>query len=483
MSLRERVHRLLLTLQGRAWRLPAPIRKLARRLMRRVEQDVSEIELETWESPLVQPGSNKHEQLEPPPSVAVEPGGADDESPRSVQGHCVVLTDVLDVGGVDEFAALLAKRLPSVGWRVSVVKTGVPGGYLADQLIHEGVSVTEAPSPDDLVGVLRRLDPDVISAHAPLDWALDCAHVLGIPVVEVLHGAPTPLTTNWGLEERRSRKVTAFITVSEFVRQHYLSGNPDYPTGAVIAVPIGYDPTARPRVDRGRARAWLGLTTQFLFTSLGRCSAEKNTYGLVDAFAQVARSVPDAHLLVAGRVDDRTYAWQVLRMIESQPEEVRRRIHLRDNTSAVSAVLAASDCFVMDSFYEGWGMASVEALAAGVPIIRSDTGGALEQIGAGGERGYLVGNPIGPADSVTWESISRSRFIEQANRNDLIGAMEAAVSARPIWADKRDTLATESQGLFPIVDFVGRHGAILTHAVAHPTSADFANSPWLDGML
>lgn len=483
MSTRERIHGLLLKLQGQAWRLPAPIRRLARRLMRRVESNVAEIELESWDTALIRAGAGMHRQVEPPWPVSVEPGIADQASSASPRGHCVVLTDVLDVGGVDEFAALLARRLPSAGWLVTLVKTGVPGGHLASQLVGEGVSVQEARSPDELSNVLRQLKPNVISAHAPSEWALDCARVLEIPVVEVLHGAPTPLTTNWELEPRRSRKVTAFIAVSQFVRQHYLSANPGYPSGAVIPVPIGYDPATRPRVDREQARAWLGLTTQFLFTSLGRCSAEKNTYGLVDAFASMAPSAPDAHLLVAGRIDDRTYARQVVRFIESQPDEVQARLHLRGNASAVSAVLAASDCFVMDSFYEGWGMASVEALAAGVPIIRSETGGALEQVGPDGERGYLVGNPIGPAGSVSWESISRSRFIEQANRDELIRAMRAAVTARSNWAERRDTLAAESLGLFPIADFVERHAEILTHATAHPTSVEFASTRASEGTV
>ncbi|MDN5763475.1 MAG: glycosyltransferase family 4 protein [Microlunatus sp.] len=377
---------------------------------------------------------------------------------------------------MDEFAALLARRLASVGWSVSVIKTGAPGGYLAEQLIAEGVQVMEAQSPAELEAALRGLNPDVVSAHAPASWCLGTVRLLKLPIVETLHGAPTPLTTDWRSEPERSTSITAFVAVSQFVRQHYLSGNPQYPADAVITVPIGYDPAARPRADRNISRGWLGLTTEFLFTSLGRCSAEKNTYGLIDAFADMARSAPDSHLLVAGRVDDPNYARHVVKLIGAQPRDVRVRIHLRENTSVVPAVLSASDCFVMDSFYEGWGMASVEALAAGLPIIRSDTGGAVEQVGPNGQRGYLVGNPVGCSGSVTWDSIARWRFSEQPNKAELSSAMLAAVEARDSWSHQRESIASKSMSLFPIADFVRQHAEILERAAAHPDSVAFAQA-------
>ena len=44
-------------------------------------------------------------------------------------------------------------------------------------------------------------------------------------------------------------------------------------------------------------------------------------------------------------------------------------------------LLAAADGFVLDSFFEGWSLASMEALFAGVPMVLSEVGGAREQIG------------------------------------------------------------------------------------------------------
>lgn len=56
--------------------------------------------------------------------------------------------------------------------------------------------------------------------------------------------------------------------------------------------------------------------------------------------------------------------------------------------------LAAADCFVLPSLKEGFGIAVLEAMAAGVPVIASKVGGILDII-EDGKTGFLVkpGNP------------------------------------------------------------------------------------------
>lgn len=433
MKPRALARRALLEAQARGLRPPAGLRRVSRRTLERIGVMQGAPELESWTAPLVA-GRAMGDPPGPRAGSAPRDAPAAASSPRSAAGgetrRCLILTDVLDTGGIDEFVALLARRLPEAGWPARVAKTGVPGGNLAAELAADGVAVHETATPEALGELLDSLRPDVITAHTAPLWALQTARSRGVPVVETLHGAPTPLATNWREEPERSSYVTAFVAVSEQVRRHYLAGNPTFPADAVVAVPIGYDPASRPASDRATAREWLGIGGEFLFTSLGRLSPEKNTYGMVAAFARLASGDPTCHLLSAGRVDDPVYAHHVARLVEAQPPHVRRRIHLRDATTKVAAVLAATDCFVMDSFYEGWGIASVEALAAGVPIIRSATGGAIEQIGEQGRRGYLVGNPAGDADRVSWEAISRSRFSSQANESELVDAMRSVVAQR-----------------------------------------------------
>jgi glycosyltransferase involved in cell wall biosynthesis len=131
----------------------------------------------------------------------------------------------------------------------------------------------------------------------------------------------------------------------------------------------------------------------------------------------------------------------------------------------VSAVLAAADAFVLDSFFEGWSLASTEALSAGLPVVLSEVGGAREQVGENGLRGFLVPNPAGgDPDAIDWRTIGRARFCSQVNRVALVEAMCAVVADRDSWREKREELRQDSVKRFSIDVCVQRHAEVLTRA-------------------
>jgi glycosyltransferase involved in cell wall biosynthesis len=375
---------------------------------------------------------------------------------------------VLDAGGIDEVVAFLARQLPAWGGIDTTVMcasshlTQARFGRLAEELIKEGISVIDAFADKgrEWLAVNR---PDVISAHAPPEWVLETANALGIPVVETLHGVPTPISTDWRKELNRSRRITSIVAVSDLVRKQYLRGNPTFPAEEIVTIPNSYNVTHRPAIDRAKARAWLGLDDEFLFISLARQVIQKNSYGLVGAFSDVARVIARAHLVIAGRPDDLQYVGQVRFLRDRLPE--RNRIHLRDNLSNPSALLAAADGFVLNSFYEGgFPLAAMEALGAGLPVVISDVAAAREQMGLDGERGYVVPNPLGDPVAVTWESIGRERFQPHVNKTALVAAMRQVIRDRDHWATVRPMLAQESRGRFSAQICAEQHAKILRRA-------------------
>jgi glycosyltransferase involved in cell wall biosynthesis len=205
-----------------------------------------------------------------------------------------------------------------------------------------------------------------------------------------------------------------------------------------------------------------------LFVSLARYSMQKNIYGMVSAFADVAKARPDAHLLIAGNVDDRAYAQQARVLCDRIPELTRA--HLRGSWSQPSALLRAADAFVLDSFYEGWPLATMESLLAGTPVIMSEVGGAREQIGDHGERGRIVPNPLGNPESVNRDTVRSARFQPQVNKGALVAAMLSMIDERDLWEAARQSLAVDAEQCFDIDVFLARYADVLGRAASGQTT-------------
>jgi glycosyltransferase involved in cell wall biosynthesis len=378
--------------------------------------------------------------------------------------RCVVATGVLDVGGMAEFVGFLGRRLPSLGVDTTVIYSDtVPPGYrgaggrLANDLRSHGVPTFEV-SEGEAREWLAFHHPDVMSAHGAPPWLVSDAVEAGIPVVETLHRSLLE-RDSWAQERIRSRQIACFVAVSELTRAQYLLANPEYPAERVVTIPNGVEHDQMDRCDRAQARAWLGLQDEFLFVSLARYCVQKNPFGLVSAFSDVANSHPEAHLLVAGRADDPVLFEQVRRLRDGLP--CADQIHLRGHCPDVPAVLAAADGFVLDSFFEGWPLASMEALISGLPVVMSEVAGAREQLGDDGARGFIVPNPLGDPAAAAWRSMGNAFLQPQSNRAALAAAMSAIIQDRKRWAARRDELGAESIERFSSDTCLRRHAQVL----------------------
>jgi alpha-1,6-mannosyltransferase len=153
-----------------------------------------------------------------------------------------------------------------------------------------------------------------------------------------------------------------------------------YGIGPVMRVPLGVDlelfcPERKQRARETRQRAGLPEGPLAIFT--GRLSVEKRLDVLLDAWADVERRT-GARLAVQGdgaarkRLEGHPYASRVV-WCPFQPERV-----------AVADLLAAADLFVTPSPAETFGLAALEALASGVPVLSADTGAVAELVESSG---------------------------------------------------------------------------------------------------
>ena len=119
---------------------------------------------------------------------------------------------------------------------------------------------------------------------------------------------------------------------------------------------------------RQETRAQLGISDELVLGHVGRFEYQKNHPYLLDVFAAVCRERPDARLLLLGDGEDRAAMEEKSRQLG-----VADRVHFLGNRGDVARFYQAMDIFLLPSFFEGLPGVLVEAQAAGLRCLVSDT--------------------------------------------------------------------------------------------------------------
>lgn len=148
-----------------------------------------------------------------------------------------------------------------------------------------------------------------------------------------------------------------------------------------------------------RVRKEFGLPPEaFVAGIVGQITPRKGQLELVRTFARVLEKLPDARLLIVGRpMFNRDHEY--LARIEETVREsgLSERVFLTGQRSDVPAVMQALDALVVNSSSEALVVVALEAMAAGTPVIATDTGGTREMI-VDGRNGRLV--PFGDEEKL-----------------------------------------------------------------------------------
>lgn len=174
------------------------------------------------------------------------------------------------------------------------------------------------------------------------------------------------------VERRRPRRV---IAVSRFTADRLLDRFPSL-EGRVDVVLLGYDPS----VLRAGGSLPAEIDGPFVLY-VGTIERRKNVTAVVEAFERVRANDDALRLVIAG--GDGFDAAAVHERIERSPnrDAIIRLGFVSADVRA--ALLHAARVFIYPSLYEGFGLPVVEAMAAGCPVITSDSG-AVAEVGATG---------------------------------------------------------------------------------------------------
>jgi glycosyltransferase involved in cell wall biosynthesis len=173
---------------------------------------------------------------------------------------------------------------------------------------------------------------------------------------------------------RTVRRAAKVLTGTEFSRKSILKVYGDLDEDKVVVVPNAAAPEFRPlprEAATAAVRDRFKIPTPFLL-SVGDLQPRKNQIGLIRAFARLVRAYPQLkhRLVLAGKE-----TWFAGRVREAARESgVEDRIHFAGFVSDqdLLQLYNACDTFVFPSFYEGFGLPALEAMACGRAVVCSN---------------------------------------------------------------------------------------------------------------
>jgi glycosyltransferase involved in cell wall biosynthesis len=155
----------------------------------------------------------------------------------------------------------------------------------------------------------------------------------------------------------------------------------------VIPLPIDFAAFSPLRFTKDSARASLGIGPVFpLLGILGRIDPQKGQLLAVSAVAALRSRGIAAHLLIAGELTlnkpaSQRYQDAIKKKVAA--DNLEEVVHFRPFMDDPSVFYAAIDIFVMASEGETYGMVTLEAMAAGIPVVGTSASGTPEMLGYG----------------------------------------------------------------------------------------------------
>jgi len=329
----------------------------------------------------------------------------DTAGPGGAETICLALASGLDVARFRSCAAI-----PQAGWL-----------YDAMMARHVDAAIVPGSRGSFAVGYLIRMAAyarahrvTLIQSHL-LTTSLYCgliARALRVPAVATFHGAVDVATSDrWAMLKLRliCANSSRIVFVSESLRRHFkLEFSVSDDQTAVI--PNGIDASVfRPKASR-RLRQQLGLPDDaFVVAAVGNVRAAKGYDDLLRVAAVLRDHQPTIQFIVAGDTKDPTYDRLIARRRELNLVDRVKFLGFRED---VAEVLNGADLYLSTSTSEGFSLTTVQAMACGLAVIATRSGGP-EEIISNNMDGVLVsvGDTSTLAHAIT--ELAQSRFHRQ----------------------------------------------------------------------
>lgn len=349
----------------------------------------------------------------------------------------VHLITKMAIGGAQESALATCAGLDASRFRQVLISGGEVDseGTLFDDARSKGVEVVVEDAlvrrvnpVKDLLATwrlarrFRKWKPDIVHTHSSKAGLLGriAARAAGVPcVVHSVHG--------WSFHDDMSRGGRAAIVLVERAAARLsdaliVESSTDLPKGLsrrigqarqYALIRNGIDLSMfRPAQPDAEAVRSLGLPpSSRIVGTVGRLADQKDPVLMVEAFAKVARAVPDVHFVWIG--DGPLRATTEARIAQLG---LIGRFHIVGVRRDVHNLLTTFSVFALSSRWEGLPRTITEAMASGVPVVATRVDGTAEAV-THDHSGLLVasGDPDSLADAIVALLVDRDRAARLAH--------------------------------------------------------------------
>ncbi len=242
--------------------------------------------------------------------------------------------------------------------------------------VSPGLNPLHFPRYERFMADLLRDNPDIGIVHAHNEamgyYALQSAKDAGIPV-RIAHAHSTRIIRDYKYPLKLVCKrllpgaATEWWGCGRDAGIYYFGEKRWNESGFVVRNAIDVSKFAFRQEDRRRLRQLQGLDDCFVIGHVGRFNEAKNHSRLLDIFAEIAKTAPDARLVLIGVGELEQAAREKVRALGLED-----RVFFLGQMADVSGWYQAMDCFVLPSVFEGLPVVGIEAQASGLPCFFSD---------------------------------------------------------------------------------------------------------------
>jgi N-acetyl-alpha-D-glucosaminyl L-malate synthase BshA len=322
-------------------------------------------------------------------------------------------------GGSGVLATELGKALAQKGHMVHFITYQQPvrlNGFIPNIFYHE-VQVPTYPLFDyppyetalasTMVDVIKNNNLDLLHVHYAIPHA-SAAYMAkqilkkegkNIPVITTLHGTDITLV---GRDKTYAPVVTFSINESDAITAVSYNLRDEtfkhFKIEKEIEVIVNFVDVSRfSRKPIDAFKKVIAPNGERIFMHASNFRKIKRVQDVVKIFAEVNKTIP-SKLLFVGDGPERSTAEDLAREL-GIIEEVR----FVGKQEQMEDILAIADLFLLTSEYESFGLAALEAMAAGVPVISTNAGG-LGEINIPGQTGFL--SDVGDIESMSQQAIA-----------------------------------------------------------------------------